>query len=180
MIAPHDPTSDPRENMTRDESASLSSSREPAARASSEVAPVEAGALAVESARLAADLRCEDVTVLDVRGISQVTDYVVIASGTSERQMRSVAREIAGLGRDLGHAAFHGVSEKASNWVVVDFVDVTVHLFEPATRAYYDLEHLWLDAREMEWKRSEDERPATSTGRFVAEAFEDVDPSDPG
>lgn len=114
----------------------------------------EAGAFAVEAARLMADLKCEDVTVLDVRGLSQITNYLVIGSGTSERQMQTVGRDVAELGEELGFPVFRSNQDRASNWIVVDFVDVTVHVLDPNVRAFYDLEHLWDDAMAVEWKRS--------------------------
>ncbi len=116
--------------------------------------------LAIESARLAADLHCENVVVLDVRELSQVTQYIVIGTGTSDRQMYSVAEDIAEAGSAAGHAVFRSSQERASSWMVIDFFDVIVHLFEPNTRAYYDLESLWIDATRVKWRRSEGEPPA--------------------
>ncbi len=101
---------------------------------------------AVEAARLAEDRHCTDVRVLDVRGLSQVCDYVIVASGTSDRQARSVASELEDLGKDHGMERFRSSRDEASTWTVVDFVTVVAHLFEPSRRAYYDLESLWHDA----------------------------------
>ncbi|MBX3375262.1 MAG: ribosome silencing factor [Phycisphaeraceae bacterium] len=122
--------------------------------------PQEVRAFAVEAARLAADRHCEDVRLLDVRGLSQVCDFVLVASGTSDRQMRSVADELADLGKASGHPAFRTNSDAESTWIVVDFVTVVAHLFEPGQRAYYDLESLWSDARPVAWARTE---PAPSS-----------------
>ena len=115
---------------------------------------------AVECARLAHDLRCEDVVVLDVRDLSQVTRFVVIGTGTSDRQIRSVAKDILDLGGEHGHDAFRTNIERSTTWAIVDFVDVTVHLFEANTRAFYDLESLWGEAPHVPWARSEGERGA--------------------
>ncbi len=109
--------------------------------------------LAIESARIAADLHCENVVVLDVRELSQVTQYIVIGTGTSDRQMYSVAEDIAESGSAAGHPLFRSSQERASSWMVIDFFDVIVHLFEPNTRAYYDLESLWIDATRVKWRR---------------------------
>lgn len=109
---------------------------------------------ATEAARLLEDRHCTDVQLLDLRGISQVCDFILIGSGTSDRQMRSVADEIAELGRDMGTTRFRTNNDPASTWIVVDFVDVVIHLFEPSRRAYYDLEDLWSDARRVGYARS--------------------------
>lgn len=120
----------------------------------------EARQFAIEVAQLLADTKCEDVVALDVRGLSQVTSFVVIGTGTSERQMRSVSDDVIELGEGTGHPLFRMNRERSSTWTVVDFVDVTVHLFEPNTRAFYDLDHLWLDAQRLAWKRDgADSRP---------------------
>ena len=108
---------------------------------------------AVQAAQLCADLHCEDVQILDVRGKSQLTDFIVIASGTSDRQMRSVAGDLGDLGREYDLKRYGSESDEARTWIVVDFVEVMVHLFEPATRAHYDLEMMWGDAPQIDWQR---------------------------
>ena len=116
----------------------------------------EAISFAVEAARLAEDLHCTDVCVLDVRGLSQVCDFVLLASGTSDRQARSVASSMEDLAKQYGLDRYHSTRDEASTWTLVDFVTVVVHLFEPARRAYYDLEDLWHDAPEIEFARNEE------------------------
>ena len=108
---------------------------------------------AIEAARLIADRHCEDVLLLNVRGLSQVCDYVLIGSGTSDRQMKSLADDLSVLGRDLGHAVFRSDRDARVTWQVVDFVGLVVHLFEPDRRAYYDLESLWSDAESVPWQQ---------------------------
>lgn len=107
---------------------------------------------AVKAARLLADRHCEDIRLMDVRGLSQVCDYVLIGSGTSDRQMRSVAQELEALGEDNHNAVFRSNRDEGGTWIVIDFVDVVAHLFEPNQRAYYDLESMWSDAQTIEWK----------------------------
>ena len=119
----------------------------------------DTGAFAVDAARLLADRHCEDIVLLDVRTISQVCDYVLVASGTSDRQMKSVASELAKLGKDVGHPPFHSSSDDAATWMVVDFVDLVTHLFEPNQRAYYDLESLWSGADAIKWDRGRGDTP---------------------
>ncbi len=108
---------------------------------------------AIEAARLIADRRCEAVRLLDVRGLSQVCDYVLLGSGTSDRQMKSLTDELTDLGRDRDHPVFRTDRDARVTWVVVDFVGVVVHLFEPHQRTHYDLEGLWSDANVVPWQR---------------------------
>jgi ribosome-associated protein len=109
---------------------------------------------AVDAARLAAETRCADVIVLDVRGLSPITDFFVIATGTSERQMRSVAQQIIELADSRGEHAHSTDGLEASSWIVADFIDVVLHLFSPEARQYYDLDNLWGDARRIEWSHA--------------------------
>lgn len=113
---------------------------------------------ALEAARLLHDSHCEDVLVLDTRGVSQITDFIVLASGTSDRQIRSVGDEVAALGKPLGFARFGSELDPRATWLVADFVDVIVHLFEPATRAHYDLEMMWGDVPRLDWRRTSGKR----------------------
>lgn len=111
----------------------------------------ESRRFAVDAARLAAATRCSKVAVLDVRGISPVTDYFVIATGTSDRQMRSVADQIEELGlpRKFKPLTAH---DAGNAWVLIDFFSVIVHIFTPESRNYYDLDGLWGDAPQVPWQ----------------------------
>jgi ribosome-associated protein len=110
--------------------------------------------LAVEAARLLDDRRCEDVRLLDVRGLSQVCDYVLIGSGTSARQMAAVAGELDELAQAHGEKLYRSSRDNGGTWIIIDFVDLVAHLFEPSHRAYYDLEGMWSDAKAVKWRRS--------------------------
>ena len=114
--------------------------------------------LAVEMARIACGDNAEDILVLDLRGISPVTDYFVIATGTSSRQLRSIGEEMAQYGKKAGQPAWHVAGHQAgrggSGWIVLDFVDVVVHLFDASKRAYYDLELIWGEAPRVDWRPS--------------------------
>ncbi len=109
-----------------------------------------AAAFAVSAARLLIDRHCEDVVLLDVSTVSQVCDYVLIGTGTSDRQMKSVASELTNLSKEGGLEAFRKSVDSGATWIVIDFITVVTHLFEPQLRAYYDLEDLWSDARCVE------------------------------
>lgn len=110
-------------------------------------------AFAVEAARLAHDDKCDQVLVLDVTELSQLTDFIVIASGSSDRQMATALQHIMELAKENGLASFGRDNDKGSTWFLADFVDVVVHLFEPNARAHYDLEMLWGDADRVAWQR---------------------------
>jgi ribosome-associated protein len=110
---------------------------------------------AVELARILHDLKSEDVVALDLRGITSVTDFTIIATGTSERQLRGVADALVEYGRKVGQRPYGYSGYDNAAWIVVDFVDVVVHLFARAYRDYYDLELLWGDAPRLDWSRSE-------------------------
>ena len=108
----------------------------------------------VEAARLLADRHFEDVLLFDVRRLSQVCDYILLGSGTSDRQMKSVADELMDLGDEHGNPCFRTNKDDGVTWIVVDFIDLVAHLFEPVQRAYYDLEELWSDAPIVHWRRA--------------------------
>lgn len=110
----------------------------------------QARQFAMEAAKLAAHTRCHNVAVLDVRGLSPVCDFFVLASGTSARQMRSVADDIVELGEQHHHAPLHQDGYEGESWILLDTVDVVVHIFSDEARAYYDLDNLWGDAARTE------------------------------
>jgi ribosome-associated protein len=94
--------------------------------------------------------KAENIVVLDVRKLSSVTDYFVIASGTSQPHLRAIVEEITGRLRDehdLRPLRTDGIA--AGAWVVMDFFDVIVHVMHAETRRHYDLEGLWGDARPL-------------------------------
>jgi len=109
--------------------------------------------LAVAAARLAHDRHCEDIVVLDLRGVSPVTDYFVICTGTSDVQMRAVGEEIADSAAKAGQKVYHVAGRDSARWVLLDFVDVVVHIFDDEHRGYYDLELIWGDAPRVRWPR---------------------------
>ena len=114
-----------------------------------------ARAFAIDAARLLSDDRCEDIVVLDVSGVSQVTDFIVVASGTSDRQMRGSADDVKKLAEARGFPVFRHSVDARTTWYVLDSVDVVTHVFEPNTRSHYDLEMLWGDVPRVEWERPE-------------------------
>jgi len=87
---------------------------------------IEAKKFALETAKLAKQRRCTDIVVLDLRGKSPATDYFVIATGTSNRQIRSVADEICEMARKHGLQRFGRAGYEQARWVLLDFVDVFI------------------------------------------------------
>ncbi len=108
---------------------------------------------AISAARMAADTRCVNVVVLDVTKVSPITDYLVIATGTSARQMRSVCDDIEDMGKPQGYKALTRAGHDGETWILVDFVNVVVHVFSAEARGYYDLDNLWGDGEKVPWQR---------------------------
>lgn len=112
-------------------------------------------ALAIAAARIADEQRAEHVTVLDLRGKSSIADYFVICSANSTPHLRALRRDLLGrIKEDYNVEAYHKDGVSDSQWVVVDFVDVIVHVFHPEKREFYALEELWADAPRVEWQAS--------------------------
>jgi ribosome-associated protein len=108
------------------------------------------------AARIAADNKGRDILVLDMRPCTPMFDFFVIATGTSRRQIHTLAEEIdAGL-RAEGDERIGIEGYDASKWVVQDYGDVLIHVFDPDTRDYYKLEELWADAAKVDWEREGD------------------------
>jgi ribosome-associated protein len=105
-------------------------------------------------ARVAEDNKARDVVVLDMRGITPIYDFVVLATGASRRQIHTLTEEIDAALRTQGDRRLTIEGYEASNWVVQDYGDLVVHVFDPETRTYYGLEELWADAPRLEWKRA--------------------------
>jgi ribosome-associated protein len=105
-------------------------------------------------ARVAAELKARDITVLDTRGITPLFDYLVLATGSSRRQIHTLAEEIDDALRAVGDRRLGIEGYEASKWVVQDYGDVVVHLFDPDTRSYYALEDVWADAGPVDWERA--------------------------
>jgi ribosome-associated protein len=104
--------------------------------------------LALLCREFADNKKAEDIVVLDVRKLSSVTDYFVIASGSSQPHLRAIVEEIAGkLRDDYNLRPSRSEGSTGGNWVVLDYFDVIVHVMHAETRKHYDLEGLWGDAK---------------------------------
>ncbi len=96
--------------------------------------------------RAADDLKAREMVALDLRGINDATDWFVIASGTSDAHVRGIAQAVLEKLEAAGAKAHHVEGLPTGRWVLLDFVDLVVHLFHPEARAFYQLERLWSDA----------------------------------
>ena len=103
-------------------------------------------AWAQTAAALCIDLKANDVVILDLAGVADVTDCFVIASGTSDAHVRSIAENVIEGMRERGVAAHHVEGMQQGRWVLIDFVHFVVHVFHPTLRSFYQLERLWSDA----------------------------------
>ena len=96
--------------------------------------------------RAADDVKAREMVTLDLRGLNDATDWFVIASGTSDAHVRGIAQAVLQRLDAAGVRAHHVEGLQTGRWVLLDFVDVVVHLFHPEARAFYQLERLWNDA----------------------------------
>jgi ribosome-associated protein len=104
-----------------------------------------------QSARVALENKARDVIILDMRGITPLFDYFVLATGASRRQIHTLAEEIDDALRALGETRRGLEGYEPGRWVVLDYGDLVIHLFDPETRGYYGLEDLWADAPRVDF-----------------------------
>ena len=104
-------------------------------------------------ARVGEENNAKNVLVLDMRGITPLFDFFVLLTGASRRQIHTIAEEIDAAMRAEGDRRLSIQGYQASRWVVQDYGDVVVHVFDADSRAYYQLEELWADAPRIDWQR---------------------------
>jgi ribosome-associated protein len=95
----------------------------------------------------AAEKKAIDLTVLDLRGISSFTDFFVIATGTNRRQVQAIADEVSDQLKRNGSPAARIEGYQNAEWVLIDYGDFVVHVFDDKARRFYDLERLWRESR---------------------------------
>ena len=108
------------------------------------------------TAELALSKKAENVLSMDLRGLTSTCDFFVIATGTSDVQVKAIADAIKDGMTDEGEKPWHVEGAEGKRWILLDFVDVVVHVFDTDTRDYYQLERLWGDAK---FRVFEDEPP---------------------
>jgi ribosome-associated protein len=89
------------------------------------------------------DLKAESIVVLDVRDKTDVTDYIIVASGNSSRHVKSIANNVVMEAKKAGQAPLGVEGETDGEWLLVDLADIVVHVMQPQIREFYDLENLW-------------------------------------
>ena len=89
------------------------------------------------------DVKANDVVLLDVRNMTSVTDYMVVASGTSNRHVKALIDNVAEKAREAGHRPIGIEGEEGGEWVLLDLQDTLVHVMLPKVRKFYNLEKLW-------------------------------------
>ena len=92
---------------------------------------------------IVSDAKGRDIRVLDVRRLTDITDYMIIASGTSTRHVSGIARQLVDKMRELSYKPLGVEGEDTGEWVLIDFGDVVAHVMHPQTRDFYSLEKLW-------------------------------------
>ena len=105
---------------------------------------------AVRAARAALAKKATDVVILDLRKVTEFTDYFVLASAANQRQMVAIADAVMETLREQGLRPAHIEGYPKQEWILLDYSDFVVHLFTPRTRAFYDLERLWGGAARIE------------------------------
>jgi len=105
---------------------------------------------ALQCATFALDKKAFDVKILDVTGISSLTDYLVFASGNSDRQVQAISEAVRLGLKKLGEMPLGIEGENEGRWVLLDYGDVMMHVFQPSVREFYDLDGLWSEAPRLE------------------------------
>lgn len=129
-----------------------------------------------QCARIADDNRAKDIQLLDVRNVTPLVDYFVIASAGSRRQANAIAIEIDMAMKHLGERKLGIEGTEEGRWILIDYGDFVVHIFSEDARAYYALEDIWGDAPKLEW--ADPNRPAPAP-RPSASASSTPEPSEP-
>jgi ribosome-associated protein len=115
-----------------------------------------AGALerAVQCALVAEDNKARDILVLDLRKLTPLYDFFIVMTGSSRRQIHTITEEIDACLRGMGDKRLGIEGYVDSRWVVQDYGDLVIHVFDEETREYYGLEEFWADAPRIDWQES--------------------------
>ena len=109
--------------------------------------------VAALAAKAAASKQATHIVVLDVHELIVITDFFVICTASSQRQVKTVIEAIEDSIRELGEKPIRREGEREAGWWLLDYIDVVVHVFGEEERDYYDLERLWKDAPRLEWNK---------------------------
>ena len=103
-------------------------------------------------AKVCDDNRGSDTFVLDLRNVTPIFDYFVLTTGTSRRQMSAIAAEADRVLRNEGSRRLGVEGQDSSNWLLHDYGDIVLHIFDDDARKLYDLERFWADAERVDWR----------------------------
>lgn len=130
---------------------------------------LDSRAYALLAAEAASEKKAEAITAIDVGELLIVTDYFVICTGRNDRQVRTIAEEVEVRMKKAGLPPIGVEGAEEGKWVLIDFADVVVHVFQPEEREFYRLEKLWSDAPRLDLPASvtgdRDDRPADPSER---------------
>ena len=129
----------------------MTSPRKRTAQRKGRIGTQDSAELARACARLVEDKKGQDILILDLRRLTYITDFFVIGSGTNPRQMTAISTSIEQEMAQLGVRPIGTEGAGGSRWVLLDYGDFVVHLFDPEWRKLYDLELLWGDAPRLVW-----------------------------
>ena len=111
-----------------------------------QTSPAQVDVLARRAASLCLEYKANDVVMLNLASVSDMTDYFIVASGTSDTHVRSIAEHLMADLKKEGVRIYHAEGLPQGRWVLLDYVDFVVHIFHPTLRSFYQLERLWSDA----------------------------------
>lgn len=111
---------------------------------------IDAKDKAMKIAQLALDKRAENVVILDLRGLTSITDFFVICTGASDTQVKAISTNIENELKKEAIRPWHREGLTSLNWVLLDYIDVVAHVFLPEIRDFYSLERIWGDAEKIE------------------------------
>ncbi len=115
----------------------------------------EARKLSIVCAREVYAIRGDDIAIFDLRGLTDIADFFVIACGETRRQLRGMADAIKAAAKETGETLLSAEGLDVGNWILLDFGDCVVHLFQKDIRSFYDLDLLWGDAPRVDWESAE-------------------------
>lgn len=105
---------------------------------------------ALETAKILDSKKGLNIKVIEISDVSVLADYMVIATGTSSTQVKALAEEVEYQLGELGYSVSHIEGYRSNSWILLDYIDIIVHVFSDEARQYYDLERLWQDGKEID------------------------------
>jgi ribosome-associated protein len=132
------------------------------------VMAIEGEDLAKACVKAAVEIQAENIRVWDMRGVSNLTDFMIVCSGSSMPHLRAIIRDVAGIVDKEHHVKpVNSEGKVDSKWVVLDYIDVMVHVMHDEMRDFYGLEELWSDAKELEWEGTGQANGGQRTSNFI-------------